>query len=403
MTQASTRFPRDFKGRTAQDDLIYYFFNLPQRADTIHLFFDRWQKLAGQPLGSLRAKQVCLVLHRTAQAYDQFGRRLFGDGFRQKLQKAMHSWQGHAHNAMPNFTARDLDSVLWSLASIGIQPNARLMENWSRVAATELHNADHIEMTNTLWSHAALALSPTKPVIDAWGRAFNKNLPNLSARHTATTMWALAVLDSIAPNPTYAHYARACFNHFKGMNIRTTTPENSKDLAQMRDATLWFGFENNFPLPYQRGNTSSSLERDLHCIFKDAAMHEMGRETTRISRLDKQTDFALKTDTGVVHVEADGWTHLIRGADGQMCYNGQTLFQTALMRKVCPNRVLVRIPCTVLHEAEAQDGRIAPGKLRALLEAASSYARPRLGTPETSGAFMLAFAGGEMRLQHLRA
>ncbi len=403
MTQASTRFPRDFKGRTAQDDLIYYFFNLPQRADTIHLFFDRWNKLAGQPMGSLRAKQICLVMHRTAQAYDHFGRRLFGDGFRQKLQKSIQSWQGHALGAMGNFSARDLDSVLWSFASIGIEPDARFMESWSRVAAGELQNADNVEMTNTLWSHAALAISPTKPVLDAWGRALNKNLPNLSARHTATTMWALAALDSIAPNPVYARYAQACFNHFKGMNIRTTTPENSKDLAQMRDATLWFGFENHFPQPYQRGNTSSSLERDLHSIFRDAAIHEMGRETTRISRLDKQTDFALKTNTGIVHVEADGWTHLIRGADGNMRYNGQTLFQTSLMRKVCPKRVLVRIPCTVLHEAEAQDGRIVPGKLRALLEAASAYAQPRLGTPETTGAFMVAFTGGEMRLQHLRA
>ena len=193
-----------------------------------------------------------------------------------------------------------------------------------------------------------------------------------------------------------------CIERAVDIGIPEATRENSSDLRQIRDACLWFDFENPFPEPLSRGNTKSSLEEEIRNYMSRGGARILPGAACQNKRLGKRSDFTVQSKCGrAITVEADGWTHLIRQSNGNFGYDGHTFFQTALALKLDQNSPIVRIPNIAINAAKKAHGTVPSASMCGCFDDAATHRR----NTGKAGCFTMIYnpASHTMALQQLVA
>ncbi|NBX66040.1 MAG: hypothetical protein EBQ96_03485 [Proteobacteria bacterium] len=336
-----------------------YFLTLQNHQGQVTKFFDYWDRLKALPHGSLTVGDLVSILRGTAAAYKKWGRETFKDGFRLRLQKSLPDVLAHVATDLSRIGPSHIEGLNYSFASIGIQPDHRFWHDVSKAASDRLHRANNIELSNIIYAHAGLSKQPLPVLFDPWAESVEDHIDQFRMRDAAVTMWSLAVLDSVQTNPKFRTIAEMCFDRALEIGAPPSDRQNSPLLRQIRDTALWFGFDTDaFPAPLKPGNSGSSLEQEVRGFLSRGGAKILPRAQTHKSVLDNRCDWAISACGRTVNVEADGWTHLIRNANGGFGYNGHTLFQTALALRVDPQRPIVRVPNIAINRAKAATGTV---------------------------------------------
>ncbi|NBX66041.1 MAG: hypothetical protein EBQ96_03490 [Proteobacteria bacterium] len=369
-----------------------FFHDLPEYPGMARTYFNHWAGLDHLELGALGSRQVCQIIGRTGQAYARHGRDTFGDGFRLALHKERGSWLRHAFHRIGQTEAKDLQFALWGFGKIGLQPDFEYFKKWNMRAIPTMNLADEVDIANSMWAQAVLCLKPFDKYMTALTKRLDHVLPNMSSDSAATLLWSLAVIDSMYPNPEHAVLAKRVFKRFNSFGTRVPSKDNVEELSQVRDACLWFGFKNHHGQPINRGNTRSQLEMDVMSALKRAGMMPLDRRYKEFATLGKEADHAYAVDGTLINMEIDGYTHLIRASDGSFAFSGKTRFQTSLMNKEHPERLIVRLPVDAWEQA-SYNGVVLDGeRLNHLFHGLAANASGATGTPR--GAMALNYKAG---------
>lgn len=380
-----------------------YFLTLQDKQGQVSRFFEYWDRLRSLPHGALTIGDFVAILRGTAAAYKKWGRETFKDGFRLNLQKALPDVLSHVATDLSRMGPSHIEGIKHSFASIGVQPDHRFWHDLSKAASDRLHRANHIELSNIIYAHAGLSKPPLPVLFEPWTESVEDHIDQFRMRDAVVTMWSLAVLDSVQTNPQFRTIAEMCFD--RALEIGTPDKidhQTSKSLRQIRDTALWFGFDTDaFPAPLKTGNSGSSLEEEVRGFLRRGGAEILPRSKTHKTVIDNRCDWAISACGRTVNAEADGWTHLIRNANGGFGYNGHTIFQTALALRVDDQRPIVRIPNIAINRAKAATGTVPTRSMCGCFEEAAANCNK---TGRAGGYFMTYDpANNAMGLQRLVA
>lgn len=381
-------------------DFMGFFHDLPEHPGMVRVFFNHWAQLGQLKMGALGSRQVAHIMHRTGQAYARHGRDVFGDGFRLALHEERKPWIAHAFHTMGMASAKDLQLAIWGFGKIGLQPDMDYFKKWNSRAIPTLNLADEVDIANSMWAQAVLCLKPFDKYMAALTKRLDHVLPKMSSDTAATLLWSLAVIDSMYPNPAHAPLAKRVLKRFNSFGTRVSNDRNIEELSMVRDACLWFGFNNNHGQPVNQGNRRSQLERDVMAALNRAGMTKLDPRYRQFAQLGKVADGAIDVGGTIINIEVDGYTHLIRGSDGQFAFDGKTRFQTALMNKIHPERLIVRLPVHAWEQASYKGDALEGDRLNALFQGLAMQSKDG-NTGSALGAMALNYRSGSLEAQRL--
>lgn len=394
-------FPQRGSAPRIPNGLMDYFLTLQNHQGQVSRFFEHWDRLKTLPDGSLTIGDFVAILRGTAAAYKKWGRETFKDGFRLQLQKSLPSILAQVATDLSRMNPSHIEGLKLSFATIGIQPDHRFWHDVSKAASGRLHRANNIELSNIIYAHAGLSKQPLPVLFDPWAESVEDHIEQFRMRDAAVTMWSLAVLDSVAHNPKFRTIAQLCFERAEEIGApQTVDKQASVFLRQIRDTALWFGFDTEaFPAPLKPGNSGSSLENEIRNFLSRGGAQIQPRSQTHKAGIDNRCDWAVSACGRTINVEADGWSHLIRNANGGFGYNGHTMFQTALALRVDATRPIVRIPNIAINRAKAATGTVPTRSMCGCFDEAATHLNK---TGQAGGYFMTYNDGANtMALQRL--
>lgn len=265
-----------------------------------------------------------------------------------------------------DFSLQGLSVSIYAYAILGIRPTDKFIELWekSAVAGFQSKRAEPINVCNSLYAFAVLGIRPSEEFLRVCEEAIDGFLEHMTMeeKHLSTTMYALGILSAVKQMDGKTGIARKMgskiVDHIEMSGARFNFNERQKQ--KIFQACQWFDFESP---------TGPGMEEDpFHPVEERRFMAMVGQtmrdyfrtvsaeDTVIFEKLGHAVDGAYeKNDTGKrVYLELDGHYHFVRSRDEngntRKQYNGSTLFQTALTRKLAPEAIIIRVPSNVARQ-----------------------------------------------------
>ena len=306
-----------------------------------------WSHVSKMQATLLTSRECVEILKNISFAFDQ-GKHSSWDSragrFVYVLARDLKAWERLALPHFPSFSHEDWLTVFNAYHHLRIVPGDKTVAAWQEQTPKLFKDGFKVNELGLLMADfGRLLLNPGPKFADHTYAEILQVPPRRVMAQFPKIMLGCAWLDATARDPAWRRIASHC-NKFLSREIDSM---GFVDYAQTRDACLWFGF----PLPVHRvraeNNTVSGTEVTIAQTFSRLGLNLLPDTATHLTRLDKSTDIALRSENGVtVHVEVDGPNHFIYPQEGNTreLYSGVTLFQQALMRKTYPGVAFIRLP-----------------------------------------------------------
>ena len=329
-------------GESGQNGVFSWFCRIENRRTAPAELLRRWDEMARYPWAPHR---LCVILRNTAKAVKRMPHGERRTDLIASLAENMPAWEKKALPALPAFQHRDLQDALWAHAALGIRPSDGFLKAWEERAIDLLPSSDHMNLALYLWAHASLALSPSAAFMDAWKKqadniltqGASQPLHGFNVRDHFSILWSLAVLHVLSGDPALEKLAA---------RIEDALPDDMNTISDMQQhvsVCAWFGWRANRQA-LSRGDTKSSTEQKLSDLFARAGYDPRRASNRTIPVIGHRPDISLADRGTVFHIEVDGPTHFLWNHEGRVAgYNGNTLLQSALIRKLAPEAVLIRL------------------------------------------------------------
>lgn len=342
------------KFAAALSEIEHYAFNSHQTASILYRISQYWSRLQGGETRDRLHELICYGIHPwAAQAYAHMGeeadvpfsgidlahilwslgklRLSLGDEFIQE-------WQVEAMCALDdgNVGLKACSDMIRAFGKLCIVPEADFLTVWEGATIPLLRKArmDTQSLDRTIWSYASLGLLPGAKWLKTWCGAVNDQMDAIDRKvgNIPIMLWSLAVLDALSPNRALKVLAARLFDEVEGRNLP------SAEQSQVALAAQWFDFEAvAFP---EENPTISASERRLHQLLADSRRDVTVNNLVTIDEIAHRPDITLERDGRHAFVESDGIFHYT--SVGRM--NGGTILMTALIAKLRPESVVVRLP-----------------------------------------------------------
>ena len=337
---------------TNKKDLIHYF--LQTEGDEVRSVAALSENLNLAMKQGLNSKELAIVLyHATFKAKQG----IYGEDTKSALREIeshIQTWTDKTLAQSKNISPYTLTHMWHAFSLLNIRPPQRFIDRSMELANDALigdFNSD--DASYFLDAHAKLSVPVPKTAINLLNKRLLSISGSFSPEQAYRTLNALTTLDAV--NQQHfgvgkASVSQICSDILKEPRFRAKLVEPLTDAQQDILALCLLWLKGESPIARREENDSSSLfEKDVKENLEAAgAKVDTG---AIISKLKHRIDLrALFNDKSIL-IECDGPSHFIKSADDQKVYlNGQTILQTALIKRSKPDDSIIRIPHDVFYQ-----------------------------------------------------
>jgi hypothetical protein len=248
-------------------------------------------------------------------------------------------------------------NILETFQDLGIKPSPEFCEMLQGCAEKHMQVFEARDLYTMLYAMAKLGIEPTKSFLGTWAqRAVSDDISLINATEDplrrANILWSAAVMHALSGHESMLRIGKSAHRSLAGIKNLTTHPQN-KDPRQLVHACLWFDCDVLGPVPENRKYDGAFVNR-IDNIFKASVSVEISPER-QISELRRWSALAFRhcADDREVLVEVDvndnDDIYVIRKVkdtpDGNTAYglDGFGVLQSAVICKVEPRVTLFRI------------------------------------------------------------
>jgi hypothetical protein len=331
-----------------------YFRALGPRPERLSEIWPHWNRLLAAEADGVELSRAL----RTAGVAAASRKARRPEGFFEDMRAAYPAWQAKILPVLPAMAGRDLAPLPLAFARLRLLPPDDFLPAFETAIRPSLPHIAFNRHIGLLLGYGQLGLIPHADILESvlqktqqWldRSASAPQAPSsMNFGDTAYALGALALADFLQPRPVYTRMAAQALTLIRQLHARKA--QHTESYGMVHDAGEWFGLPHaDLPWP-DNDNVTSTSERGLRDHFLGLNMRLGHQQLRRYERLNKATDFMVFNHTGErLWVEFDGPSHfLVQPGAHKVAYDGSTRFQSALMRRVNPERPLVRIPYMTL-------------------------------------------------------
>lgn len=236
-------------------------------------------------------------------------------------------------------TPSSLAEIIWSFAKLGIRPDEVFLEKFYTRCQKKMRYNSPWEIANIGWGLAKLGLNPPDDFITEWTYQTERKFKYFSRKLKPILLWSMAALSSITGHDILTEKAL----EFLSDKRIPTTDLSENMISQFKLAALWFG--NSSFSQYKCHSTEgiSNFERNLRKAFISSGAIVLSTEDSYLAELDRNPDIYIFDRKKDIMIEYDGPYHFVQDLDGNLYYDGGTKLQNALMGKLYPEHLVIRL------------------------------------------------------------
>ena len=148
------------------------------------------------------------------------------------------------------FNSQGVANTVWALATMGREPEERMMLALERRAEAVSGEFNAQEIANTIWALATMVRKPDERMMLALERRMEQNMTDFSNHNIANVIWAMSYF--------HIHPPRALVR-----TAANVADFNDIDMCQLATSAR---VHHGMP-PWQRGAISDILKNNLRCKF----------------------------------------------------------------------------------------------------------------------------------------
>lgn len=247
--------------------------------------------------------------------------------------------EDHMASRIQEFPFQTLTFAMANFARNKIRPGEEFLQAWTDQANRLLKNGENIapqDLTSSLRSFAYLGLNPGSEFIENWAFTAARRLGSFNQSNLAPTLWSVAVLSASTGDPLLPHAAEFLFGRLEDI----LKSPSEMDKSQINLAALWFDYPEFRYSGIAHNENSSWIENKLCRMFEEAGITLCDPSLPELSR---KADAALIQDGRKIIMEYDGPDHFVFDKEGYQYYDGGTRLQSALVAKLEPRAVVMRL------------------------------------------------------------
>lgn len=348
-----------------QKEVFNFFFYLNRhigREGFWERFKENWDKIGECKFSP---KEIGAILHRTGRhSRDTEIQGKISDYITRNIgvveSAAISYLEGH------DFSPQGLSVSIYSHAVLGIKPSDRFLELWEKEALVAFKSVETepVTVSNSLYAHAVLGIRPSEELLELCEDLLAEFLEDnaIGERQISMVMYSLGILSAVkqmdGKTGIAKRMAENIVRYIEGSGGRLSF--NGPQKNQIFQACQWFDLDSPVGVGSEEDHMRSRNEGKLMGLVGHTMMDKFRRvaaeDTVIFEKLGHSVDGVFeKNATGQrFYIELDGHHHFVRSRDenGRMRkqYDGSTLFQTALARKLAPEAIIIRVPNKVAME-----------------------------------------------------
>lgn len=265
------------------------------------------------------------------------------------LLKKLEKWCGVSKAQVRRFDHRALSNLMGAFYALRVRPPSDFLERWAEQIPSQLRPEHHISLQEITTALADLAICPTEKVSKVLASGTQELADSLSCKAVSAHLYRLAVLDSLCPNASQSSLKQSAQGLAEQIVPRLLNTNGKRQLSvperrQLLTVLQWFSEEGikGIEVPRENG-TASSSEQSLRRKFEVAGA--VSQEPFICPQTGHKFDLSMRFNGSCARLEYDGPYHFVKGvAGGDVFYDGSTILQTRLHRKLLPEDVIVRVP-----------------------------------------------------------
>ena len=303
----------------------------------------------------------------TDSAFSCFANEGAREAGKEALVRRLERWCNVTIEKMGMFDHRSLSNLMGAFYALRVLPPQDFIQSWVEKISSQLKPENHISLQEIATALAGLAIYPDEKVSKALVAGTEAVGKLLRQRDMLEYLYRLTILDSLSLDAQKDSLRKSSKEHSQWVASNVLSAADGKgglalsvsERRQLLTALQWFSEEpiNGIVAPYENAKSSAS-EDGLRKSFEAAGASLQASFTC--SKTGHKFDLAMKFGAWAqqpVLIEYDGPCHFVRGVKGDVFYDGNTILQTRLHRKILPEDVIVRVPYFV-HESQKENGRM---------------------------------------------
>lgn len=282
------------------------------------------------------------------------------------LQK-LKQWCAVAGGKMGMFDHRSLSNLMGAFYALRVRPPENFMRSWAQRVPSQLKLDRYVNLHEITTALAGLAIYPDEKVSKVLVSGTEELGRSLRQRDILGYLYRLAVLDSLCLDAGQTSLKETVqeLGQWVASSVLIATNDkgapalSTPEQRQLLTVLQWFSEEpiKGIEAPCENG-TSSASEGGLRKSFEAAGASSQAPFICSQTghKFDLAMRFGARAQRSVL-IEYDGPYHFVRGVNGEVFYDGNTIFQTRLHGKILPEEIIIRVPYFV-HESQKENGRM---------------------------------------------
>lgn len=285
---------------------------------------------------------------------------------KEALVRRLEKWCTVTIGKMGMFEQRSLSNLIGAFYALRVRPPENFMRSWAQRVPSQLKLDRYVNLHEITTALAGLAIYPDEKVSKVLVSGTEELGRSLRQRTILEHLYRLTILDSLCLDTRQESLKKTvqelgqwvASSVLIATNGKGVSALSSPEQRQLLTVLQWFFEEpiKGIEAPYENG-TSSASEGRLRKSFEAGASSQAPFICSQTGhKFDLAMRFGARAQRSVL-IEYDGPYHFVRGVNGEVFYDGNTIFQTRLHGKILPEDVIVRVPYFV-HESQKENGRM---------------------------------------------
>lgn len=352
--------------------------SITTQEDFVSEFYPRWQSLRYLPLG---ADELALALSKMASIFRKDETPLtLRDAYRDT--GFFGPWYGRALQ-LDEFDPAFLCASMNSFADLGVYPRKDFAKAWLQQAFEKLPECNTDELVKIMRGHSRMAVLPPRPFLEKWMGEVASRLSDFDAEQLVRLSRTMAIFHVVTGDKDFLKVSSIFLDQADNRDYDAThiSRNNQVRLLLGKDLVEAKVTENHI----------SNWEELLEDEFRRQDFPLLPKEEQYIPELNRMVDFIFDYGDRKVVLETDGPGHFVWcDTTGAMQFNGSTQLQTALLEKLFPDDVVIRLNYLDVKDFKSKHRIYHANDIRLVTELGQEFAK--LG----SGSYQSYYADGRI-------
>ncbi len=288
---------------------------------------------------------------KNATKHEAYGRDV--DAAQDVIQSHVRAWSDKALGLRDMPQPWMITQSMAAFQMLRIRPPAKFVAYSQKVATSSLRLWSKAHLEEWLGAAAELGIDGEPKFLEQLSKRAIKLAPGMPGHELYNLAYNMAMMDAMMETrrAQKSNYLAQAFRQIFSDPAVTAEIERVRHREEPRklaDALYWFSRQRTAQ-PFDGHEQKSRLEHMVADKFTEAGAQRLRRR--KVEDTGHELDLSLSFHQCNFAVEVDGPSHFIRCTDGHIItLDGNSVFQTLLMREKMPDQKIVRFPYSVYYD-----------------------------------------------------